>query len=296
MAKAVLTFSETSGYDDQPEVRYHFPSTYLNQVKAAVGDLVVYYEPRRTAGINSSGGRQAYFAVARLDAVKPDPYQSDHHYGIVSEYLEFDRPVPFKKGTTYFERDLQKSDGSTNKGAFGRSVRLLSDAEFEEILSEGFRRRLQPWERAELGVAEEAYPWPNHPLAAQVVARPFRDLAFQRHVREAYGNACAFTGLRLINGGGRPEVHAAHIRPVSKNGPDSVRNGLALTGTVRWLFERGLVSLSDDYRIVLASQGVPEDVVRLIKPGRPIALPNRPELRPHREYLEWHRTKVFKHA
>jgi hypothetical protein len=37
--------------------------------------------------------------------------------------------------------------------------------------------------------------------------------------------------LQIINGGGRTEVQAAHIRPVAAGGSDSVRNGLALSGT-----------------------------------------------------------------
>lgn len=59
MAKAVLTTNVNPTYEDLPEVRYHFPRTYLAQVTAAVGDWVVYYEPRRTSGdLPSRGGRQ----------------------------------------------------------------------------------------------------------------------------------------------------------------------------------------------------------------------------------------------
>lgn len=43
MANAVFTTSESSAYDDQPELRYHFPKTYLSQVERAVGDWIVYY-------------------------------------------------------------------------------------------------------------------------------------------------------------------------------------------------------------------------------------------------------------
>ena len=38
----------------------------------------------------------------------------------------------------YFESALQRDDGKTNKGAFGRSVRAIPDAEFEQILQLGF--------------------------------------------------------------------------------------------------------------------------------------------------------------
>lgn len=52
--------------------------------------------------------------------------------------------------------------------------------------------------------------------------------------------------MKLINGGGRAEAEAAHIRSVEANGPDIVSNGLALSGTAHWMFDRGLLSLTDD--------------------------------------------------
>src|SRR5580704_1811225 len=66
MTKAIFTTRVTPSYDDRPEEYYHFPSAYLNQVRAAVGDQIIYYEPRRVDSAPSSrGGRQAYFASAR---------------------------------------------------------------------------------------------------------------------------------------------------------------------------------------------------------------------------------------
>ena len=81
------------------------------------------------------------------------------------------------------------------------------------------------------------------PIVEQLIARPFRDAAFAVVVKRAYGDACALTGLKIVNGGGRTEAQAAHIRPVASDGPDSVRNGLALSATVHWMFDRGLVSV-----------------------------------------------------
>jgi hypothetical protein len=57
MAKAIFTIKTGSRYDDRREQYYHFPRTYLNQVSAAVGDCIIYYEPRRSEG---GSGRQAY--------------------------------------------------------------------------------------------------------------------------------------------------------------------------------------------------------------------------------------------
>lgn len=77
-------------------------------------------------------------------------------------------------------------------------------------------------------------------------------------------------------------------------GPDSVRNGLALSGTVHWMFDRGLISLDEDYAILMAGDRVPEPVHRLINPNLKLRLPVRPEFRPHPQFLEYHREHVFK--
>ncbi|MEX2515298.1 MAG: hypothetical protein WD572_00075 [Gammaproteobacteria bacterium] len=55
--KAILTLSPGSRYNDLPEKQYHFPRSYLKQIEAAIGDWIIYYEPRRDDGVLSSGGR-----------------------------------------------------------------------------------------------------------------------------------------------------------------------------------------------------------------------------------------------
>lgn len=298
MAKAVLTTKVEPTYDDLPEFRYHFPRTYLRQVEAAVGDWIVYYEPRRTGDDPSSrGGRQAYFATARVTSVQQDPTLPDHFYAFVADFLEFDRPVPFKEGQFYYESGLRREDGGTSKGAFGRAVRPIANSEYDLIIRAGFAHILgpEPIPEADMvgGLAEEPATF-ERPLVERVVARPFRDAAFSAAVKTAYDNTCAITGLKIINGGGRSEVQAAHIRPVASSGPDSVRNGLALCGTVHWMFDRGLLSLDDDYTILVAKDRVPEPVHRLINPDGRLLVPERPELRPHRQFLRYHRDMVFK--
>lgn len=298
MAKAVFTTKVDPTYDDLPEFHYHFPRTYLRQVEAALGDWIVYYEPRRISGNEASrGGRQAYFATARVTSIRRDPTRDDHFYAFVADYLEFDRPVPFREGDFFYESGLRRPDGHTSKGAFGRAVRPLPDPEYERILRAGFAPVLgeaapETMEPA-AGVAEEAAVF-ERPIVERLVARPFRDAAFAAAVKGAYDNTCAITGLKIINGGGRAEVQAAHIRPVEAEGPDSVRNGLALAGTVHWMFDRGLLSLDDDYAILMAKDRVPEPIHRLVNPDGRLRLPPRPELRPHPQFLRYHREKVFK--
>src|SRR5262249_14859156 len=200
MAKAVFTTKPTPTYDDLPEHRYHFPRTYLRQVEAVLGDWIVYYEPRRTSGeLSSRGGRQSYFAVARVDSIAADDEQPDHYYAFVSGFLAFDRSVPFREGRHFFEAQLRREDGQTSKGAFGRAVRGLSDSEFDLILQAGFQRVLRPESRApELqpsGFEEEPALY-DRPVIERLIARPFREAAFSIAVKAAYDATCAMTGLK----------------------------------------------------------------------------------------------------
>lgn len=302
MAKAVLTTRVDPTYDDLPEVRYHFPHIYLNAIKGALGDWIVYYEPRR------SGGRQSYFATARLVRVEPDPRTERHYYAFVEDYLEFDQPVPFKvqEGQFYYERLLRKSDGSTNKGRFGRSVRLLEDAEYYQILAAGFAKSIEPRYRP-LAPGDRDVPTPvvvpgdptepeeqRRQIITRISRRPFRDRAFASAIKFAYEDTCAFSGIRIINGGGRSEVQAAHIRPVSDDGPDSVRNGVALCGTMHWMFDRGLISIDDDFSLLVDEKSMPGNVLRLVNRDRRLRLPDLRQHHPHRQFLEYHRENVFK--
>ncbi|MDJ0449774.1 HNH endonuclease [Methylocystis sp. JR02] len=316
MAKAVFTTKSSSAYDDLPEIRYHFPKIYLNQVSKAVGDWVVYYEPRRlTTDPASRGGAQVYFATARLERVILDDLRPDHYYAEVSNYLPFVRPVAFREGGSFYETRLRKSDGSTNKGAFGRAVRNITDAEFDAIWQAGFghviglEERIRPLPdvpeapmqpilgfaegRTEFQLAEEPFEQ-DRKVIEQLVSRPFRDRAFSAAVKDAYGDTCAMSGIKIINGSGRSEVQAAHIRPVEQRGPDSVRNGIALSGTFHWMFDRGLISIDDDYSLLLAREKLPDSIDRLLGGNTRLLVPQRGELRPHPQFIAWHRREIFK--
>lgn len=293
VANAVLTAKLESTYDDVVEERYHFPKQYLKRVTEAVGDWVLYYESRR------DGGRRVYFAMAKITGVQPDPTQDDHFYAAISDYVAFAEPVPFKIGGELLESSVRNSDGSVNPGAFINSVRRLPREEFQKISELGMAQVIDsttaesPSPANEMAVAETQAEY-GGPRAIASISRPVRDAAFGRLVRNAYDRTCAMTGLQLINGGGRCEIEAAHIKPVEKDGPDSPRNGIALSRTVHWLFDRGFLSLSDDGQILQAPRLVPEPVKRLLHPEGRITLPKDPHLAPHRVFLRYHRERVFK--
>jgi putative restriction endonuclease len=294
MAKSVFTHRVGSPYDDLPESRYHFPQTYLRQVERSLGDLIVYYEPRR------DGGRQSYVATAQVVDISPDPRQPGHFYASLAQYMVFPRAVPYRAGERFFESKLRGNNGETNLGTFQRAVREIPDHEFEVILETAFLPALDDPNNADLSSGPPYLQEPMEAFDRQIVqtliSRPFRDRAFKAAIRDAYQDTCAFTGLRLINGGGRPEVDAAHIRPVGDghNGPDSIRNGLALCKTAHWLFDRGLITLADDYKIVQAKGLVAPEISRLLNVDGMARVPAAAHLKPHIQFLQYHRDQIFK--
>ncbi len=265
---------------------------------AAQGDWVVLREPQRNRG------RRAYVAVARVLGVRPDPARPDHAYAMLGDYLPFDAPVPFAGSEGYWEAPLRAIEDANRVGAGvqGRAMRPLEDADFAAIVLAGLSETLEPSNARRFGVPGgfhelgETFVFDAPPaeqarrVEAILINRKIRDANFRRQVCEAYDDRCAVTGLRIINGGGRSEVQAAHIWPVADGGPDTVRNGIALSGTVHWLFDRHLISLTDDYRLLVSHNKVPSELRSLFASQMDrIHLPENPSLRPNPTYIARHR-------
>lgn len=294
MVKLVLLHKAGSIYDDEPDRVYDFPRAYLKAVEEGVGDWVVYYEPVKA-------GPRGYFAVAKIARVIPKPGVEGRYLALIEpgSYLPFDREVPRLMAGRPWEASLTAPDGGVISGGQVQSaVRRLTEAEFAAIVREGLpvdleRRETARYEPVPHQADEGATPF-ERPVIERLVSRPYRDVAFRRKVREAYDYRCAKSGLRLRNGGGRPEVNAAHIRPIERQGSDSVRNGLALSGTLHWMFDRGLLSVADDGSILVSHNKVPREVVdRLIVPSGRLVMPADRRDWPHPENLRWHRETVF---
>lgn len=289
----VLTTRQNSIYDDAPEEKYHFPKRYLRVAERLLGQPFVYYEPRR------GKGRLSYFATGVLDSIYPDPNVVDHYYARVANYLDFTTPVPFRRDGIYLESALQRDDGGTSKGVFGHSIREIPYNEFDAIVRLGMATP-EEWDIIEPSepVANDGFAEPTtefeHPIVEITRNEKFRARHFKINVKRAYDKTCALTGLRILNGGGRPEVQAAHIRPVADNGPDATRNGIALSGTVHWMFDRGLISLTDDYRILTAEKAIPDPFLALLNKDGKAHIPDDIHAQPHSVFLRYHRENIFK--
>jgi putative restriction endonuclease len=297
--KGVFVTGPYSDYNDDPPHFYRFPPQWLNAAQRVVGNWIIYQEPRR------AGGR-GYFAVGKVESIIPDPKEAGMFLAVIEPgtFLEFGRDVPFQLDGRAVERGLLDANGRLNNGRAVQSIRAISNADFNRIVELGLMDAEPEMPRvgqaepvpAMLGEAgQEAFEGPVD-RATVLVSRKFRDARFRRAVLHVYEGRCALTGMRLVNGGGRLETEAAHIMAVGEGGADAVNNGIALSGTVHWMFDRGLIGLSDSGDILLSSKiNDREGVEKMIYPGRRARWPSAPAHRPHPRYLEWHRERFGLH-
>jgi putative restriction endonuclease len=307
-SKGVFVTGAHSIYDDEPEAFYRFPPNYLAAARRMVGEWIVYLEPRR------AGGR-GFWAVAKVSRIERDLARPGMFLAVIEPgtFLEFGTDVPFSLDKLPMERSLLNPDG-TVKGSKQLAVRSLSNADFNRIVEIGLMDpetklpRVDATELPQTGdetrgdrvgaIRQTAYhvELVEQPVdrATMLVNRKVRDAKFRRAVLHAYQGRCALTGIRLVNGGGRLETEAAHIKSVADGGPDKVNNGIALSGTVHWMFDRGLISVSDAGDILLSSKiNDQEGVEKLIFADKKARLPLAAAIRSHPRYLDWHRSNCF---
>ena len=113
----------------------------------------------------------------------------------------------------------------------------------------------------------------------------------------AYKHTCALTGYRMTTLEMESIVDASHIHEFCDSRNNEPRNGLALCKNAHWQFDRGLWSITDDYRILVnrekfIEEGVPGQRLADFE-GHRLFLPSDPKYWPEPNYLAWHREHKF---
>lgn len=119
-----------------------------------------------------------------------------------------------------------------------------------------------------------------------------RSQGFRRSIVMHYDHRCALCGIRIVTPEGQTAVDAAHIVPWSVSRNDDIRNGMALCKLCHWAFDRGMMSISDSYTVVLSRNlSADNNAAGLlgVLTGRRLVGPLASELWPHRKNLAWHR-------
>jgi len=138
-------------------------------------------------------------------------------------------------------------------------------------------------------------PFVSEDRAVYKVATLKRDAAFRKIVISNYRNTCAITRSAFAYSG-ICEAQAAHIISKEVNGSDDPRNGISMSHTSHWAFDRGIFTISDQYEILVhpRTRDAYHQDFRILKlDGAKILLPADESMKPHEDALRWHREEVY---
>lgn len=128
-------------------------------------------------------------------------------------------------------------------------------------------------------------------LQAGFDAAALSSIAFYDFALAAYSYRCAISGVRYARPGGNlhDRLDVVRIHPAELGGPLEIGNVLVLERGIARAFQHGLISVEDDFRVVVLR---PEALDGAVLPGRKLFLPNDPLLYPDRKHLQFHRLTV----
>ncbi len=125
-----------------------------------------------------------------------------------------------------------------------------------------------------------------------------RDPKFASLVKRAYEESCAFCGYSGRIDGKLVGVDAAHVKMHSKGGSDKISNGMALCVLHHKLFDRGVMSIDENYRILISQDFILNQVENVPfvmgLNGNEMRRPQSGYSLPDKENIEWHRSKLFR--
>ncbi len=124
-----------------------------------------------------------------------------------------------------------------------------------------------------------------------------RGTIFRREIVKIYNETCCISGLRVSAPFTITIVDACHIVPFANSFDNSLNNGIALCPNLHRAFDRGLISVDDNYEVIL-SGSFKENLVSEYSfskiEGRTISLPFDKDFVPSIEGFAWHRQNIFK--
>ena len=293
----VIEKREGTVYADSDSV-YEYPNTYekffrgisrLNPVQALI------YEPVR------KGGRKAFVGWTEIADAPLRHNERLWHAHFDGGIRSFDQVVPLVINDTPVEHRL-RGIPPTRRGAMlqGKSVREIDASNALEILALGSSSDVRT------RIYELNQDIPLGERRKKQIEIYARNATFRDTVLAAYGYRCAVTGLstaRIPASRLGSALEVAHIRPVARQGPDSLANALVLTPTLHRLFDSGLFTLNISHGIVcvkrhprLSESALSNDSrgTRIkLEDGMPLLLPSVDALQPTRQFIDFHSKNVF---
>lgn len=233
--------------------------------------------------------------VAARRKQAPDIRMPFHHLksgGFWAALSEDNKPSPDKKLTAFVKLDSSFLNCTLDEDFRDKARRLLVGKYFTDGEQTALCSLLN------ISVPTDAYILRESAAYARAAAvEQGREARFRLTVIPAYDYTCALTGYRLVTIDSGSIVDAAHIHRFADSRNNDPRNGMALCKNAHWLFDMGLWTLGDDYKVRVATTKFSESgsEVLLLKSmeGQKIRLPADTKYWPDPIQLAWHRMNRF---
>ncbi len=131
------------------------------------------------------------------------------------------------------------------------------------------------------------------PAEAREEIMILRSSIFRKAILEVYNNQCSVSGLKVEDANRNSLVDACHILPFAQTYNDSIKNGLALSPTFHRAFDRGLISISNNYKVLVhpkLKDYNPDSGIRQYE-NREIYLPGNERFYPSLKSFQEHRIR-----
>jgi len=123
-----------------------------------------------------------------------------------------------------------------------------------------------------------------------------RGSLFKREIPKIYNNTCSVSGMKIDATISVSMVDACHIVPFSESYDDTITNGIALCPNLHRAFDRGLIAIDNNYKVVVSKSFKEDETNYSIKffENKKIILPKQEMYYPLTENFGWHRKNIFK--
>ncbi len=122
-----------------------------------------------------------------------------------------------------------------------------------------------------------------------------RGSMFKREIPKIYNYSCCISGMRVDAVSNISMVDACHIIPFSESHDDTITNGIALCPNLHRAFDRRLIGIDNEYKVVVSRAFKESDseygITRF--EGKPIQLPRERKYWPDQEKLQRHNQNLL---
>lgn len=247
---------------------FSLPFYHLKNEKGNFWNLKTY--PGREIPTTKSKSIKSYKALT--DTVSAAEL-SDEFYYYLSDPVERE-----KLKAAILEKYFGKSGYAIEKSASRYSERLRTEILYES--EENYARKVLKDISEKLKEYREEFVY-------------LRSSVFRKAILEIYDKQCSVTGLKVEDANNNSLVDACHIIPFSESYNDSIRNGIALSPTFHRAFDKGLIAISDHFKILVhpkLKDYHPETGIRSYQ-NKTISLPQDERFYPSFKSLREHRNR-----